>query len=476
MKNRPLATQFRIMLTLIVLSSILASLITYIVAAVLFMRALNTNKVYPENYYEKQIPHIERAVREAKASVLSASYEAELRKRMQGEEFFYQVVDSQNNILYGTYKDKIFETGEQMLQRFNTTFLISGYYVYAVPVMDEDQKIAGAVSFIYKLSLSAANRRKTWTSIAIIAALLSPFLYLIIFTVLFSNIFAKKITYPLKILVDGSHQIKKKNLDFEINYHSDNELGELCTAFSEMKEELQKSLSAQWRLEQERVEMVEALAHDLKSPLSIIKVYAEALSDDTQVDDEQRQYLSVIEENIEKSVSLVQQMQYTTDLDNSSVSVVHQHVDLKGFLGRKACGYALQAKQKGIEVTLSVADSIPVPVFTDIDKVERILDNIMENSLQYTPAGGRIDIAVKSDERYLYYSICDTGMGFSAKDMEKAFEKFYRGDEARQTKGGHSGLGLHIVKQLAELLGGDVKIKNAAGGGACVLFYTARSD
>ncbi len=58
-----------------------------------------------------------------------------------------------------------------------------------------------------------------------------------------------------------------------------------------MKEELQKSLSAQWRLEQERVEMVEALAHDLKSPISIIKVYAEALSDDTQVDDEQRQYL-----------------------------------------------------------------------------------------------------------------------------------------------------------------------------------------
>ena len=105
-------------------------------------------------------------------------------------------------------------------------------------------------------------------------------------------------------------------------------------------------------------------------------------------------------------------------------------------------------------MTLSVADSIPVPVLTDIDKVERILDNIVENSLQYTPAGGRIDIAVKSDERYLYYSICDTGMGFSAKDMEKAFEKFYRGDEARQTKGGHSGLGLHIVKQLAELLGG----------------------
>ena len=98
------------------------------------------------------------------------------------------------------------------------------------------------------------------------------------------------------------------------------------------------------------------------------------------------------------------------------------------------------------------------------------------DSVQTPVSYTHLDVYKRQDERYLYYSICDTGMGFSAKDMEKAFEKFYRGDEARQTKGGHSGLGLHIVKQLAELLGGDVKIKNAAGGGACVLFYTARSD
>ena len=475
MKNRPLATQFRIMLSLIILSSIIATLITYIVVAVLFLNAINSNSVYPENYYEQQIPEIEKAVREAKSSVLSASYEAELRQMMQGEEFFYQVADNKNHILYGTYKDKIFETEEQMLHRFNTTFKISEYYVYAVPVIDGEGKIEGAVSLVYKLSFASANKRKAWINVAINIALLSPFLYIIIFTILFSNRFARNISAPLKSLVEGSQQIKEKNLDFEIDYHADNELGELCTAFSEMKEELKKSLSAQWKLEQERVEMVEALAHDLKSPLSIIKVYSEALADDTDVDEEQRQYLTVIEENIEKSVSLVQQMQYTSDLDNSSVSVVSLPVDLREFLKRKACEYTLQAKQEGVEVLLSVQDNIPTPVFTDIDKLERILDNIVTNSLQYTPAGGRIDISAKADEKYVYYTVCDTGTGFSAKDMEKAFERFYRGDEARQSKGGHSGLGLYIVKQLAVLLGGDVKIENGREGGACVMFYMRHS-
>lgn len=149
------------------------------------------------------------------------------------------------------------------------------------------------------------------------------------------------------------------------------------------------------------MEIVEALAHDLKSPLLIIKAYSEALYDDTNVDEEQRQYLAVIEENVEKSVSLVQQM-------------------------------------------------------------------------QYTPNEGSIEIIVTSADSRIYYSVCYNGTGFSPKDIEKAFDRFYRADEARQTQGGHSGLGLYIVKQLIELLGGSIQIKNLETGGACVEFWHNR--
>ena len=101
----------------------------------------------------------------------------------------------------------------------------------------------------------------------------------------------------------------------------------------------------------------------------------------------------------------------------------------------------------------------------------RILDNVISNSLQYTPQGGRIDISVKAEKDRLRYIVCDTGSGFAPKDLKKALDKFYRGDESRQSKGGHSGLGLYIAAQLAGQLGGSVEIGNTKAGGACVTFW-----
>lgn len=223
-------------------------------------------------------------------------------------------------------------------------------------------------------------------------------------------------------------------------------------------------------MEQERIEMVEALAHDLKSPLSIIKAYSEAIADDTNVNEEQQYYLSIMEENIEKSISLVQQMQYTSELDNSSISLIKEPVNLKDYLEQKVINYMLQARSENILVTLEIQNKMPTPVILDINKLERILDNIVSNGLQYTPANGKISILVKIENESIYYRICDTGVGFSAKDMEKVFVKFYRGNEARQSKGGHSGLGLYIAKQLIELMGGTITIENSKSGGSCVIF------
>ncbi len=136
-------------------------------------------------------------------------------------------------------------------------------------------------------------------------ALFSPFLYIVGFTRWLSKRFVKNINQPLHLLIDASKKIKEKDLDFEIDYYSDNELGKLCSAFSEMKDELKGSLSAQWKMEQERVEMVEALAHDLKSPLSIILGYTDALIGNNTDDNEKlHRYLTVIRENTEKVLLL----------------------------------------------------------------------------------------------------------------------------------------------------------------------------
>lgn len=470
MKNRSLTVQFRITLVLIVTASLIATLLTYGGAIVLFQHAVHNNKINPQNYYEQQIPKITDYVRGKKSDILSLASEEGLENVIQGTGLSYQVVNENGNILYGTYSDRIFETKEQFYDNLNMTLLIAGNYIRIVPVIDAYGKIQGAVSLAYQLTLSAANNENAWITYAIIFVALSPLFYFIAFIFLFSRMLSKNITRPLQLLKEGSRQIIDKNLDFEIDYHAQNELGELCTAFTEMKDELKKSLSAQWRMEQERVEMVEALAHDLKSPLSVIKAYAEALTDDTKVNEEQQQYLDVIEENIEKSVSLVRQMQYTSDLESSAVPLNLVPVNLSEFMERKVHDYEFQAERKEITIRLNLRGDIPNSFLTDPGKLERILDNILANSLRYTPTGGQIWIAVKAENQYISYEIRDSGTGFSTEDMQRVFEKFYRGDKARQTKDGHSGLGLYITRQLVELLGGTIKVCNLNSGGACVVF------
>lgn len=471
MKNQSLITQFRHTFIFIIIASIVATVITYVFALYLYIHSLNKD-IYPPNYYERQVPRIEKYINEKNIALLSQSNEEGLKRTIRGDDMLYQVVDNNGNILYGTNPKKLFKTKEELFNNFINKTVRKGGYIHTVPIKGDNGKIEGAVILFYQVKITFANIRGRFVFAVIIMALFSPFLYIVGFTRWLSKRFVKNINQPLHLLIDASKKIKEKDLDFEIDYYSDNELGKLCSAFSEMKDELKGSLSAQWKMEQERVEMVEALAHDLKSPLSIILGYTDALIGNNTDDNEKlHRYLTVIRENTEKSAALVQKMQYTSDLEKSNIQLNLVPINLSEFLRQKVQDYELQAHQKEVELILKMQGNIQSPIQIDVDRLTRIFDNIISNSLQYTPSGGNISITVKDEKNCISYEICDSGRGFSSKDLKKALDKFYRGDEARQTKGGHSGLGLYIVKQLVEQLGGSVKIENSKSGGACVKFW-----
>ena len=471
MKNQSLITQFRHTFIFIIIASIVATVITYVFALYLYIHSLNKD-IYPPNYYERQVPRIEKYINEKNITLLSQSNEEGLKRTIRGDDMLYQVVDNNGNILYGTNPKKLFKTKEELFNNFINKTVRKGGYIHTVPIKGDNGKIEGAVILFYQVKITFANIRGRFVFAVIIMALFSPFLYIVGFTRWLSKRFVKNINQPLHLLIDASKKIKEKDLDFEIDYYSDNELGKLCSAFSEMKDELKGSLSAQWKMEQERVEMVEALAHDLKSPLSIILGYTDALIGNNTDDNEKlHRYLTVIRENTEKSAALVQKMQYTSDLEKSNIQLNLVPINLPEFLRQKVQDYELQAHQKEVELILKMQGNIQSPIQIDVDRLTRIFDNIISNSLQYTPSGGNISITVKDEKNCISYEICDSGRGFSSKDLKKALDKFYRGDEARQTKGGQSGLGLYIVKQLVEQLGGSVKIENSKSGGACVKFW-----
>lgn len=471
MKKRTLAYQFRHTFIKTIAASITASILTMALFGVLFVLSLNRD-IYPANYYERQISGIVSFVRENNATLLRPASQKNLDSVIEGDGILYQVVDAEGDFIYGTLAEKPYTSKDELFTSFvNQTQVRSGYYIQTVPIM-RDNETKGAVLLAYHFKTTFANFRGRIIFSLFIISLFSPFLYIIVFMLWFSKQFAREINEPLQLLSDASQKIKEKDLDFTIEYHADNELGKLFAAFSEMQEELKKSLTNQWKMEQERIEMVAALAHDLKSPLSLILAYSDALVEDYHDGSEElKEYLAVIQENAEKSASLVRQMQYTSEIENKGAELHPAIINLRGFLEQKVQFFGLQARQKAIELTLHIHKNVPSYVQIDSKSLTRILDNLVSNSLQYTPAGGRVLLKVNVEKGQLYYTISDTGCGFSARDLKRAFDKFYRGDEARQTSGGHSGLGLYIVKQLVEQINGTVQIKNTLAGGACVVFY-----
>ena len=116
--------------------------------------------------------------------------------------------------------------------------------------------------------------------------------------------------------------------------------------------------------------------------------------------------------------------------------------------------YKLKANQKKASVGLCVSTDVPV-INVDVERLERILDNVVSNSIQYIDFGGKVEVSARFENDKIIYSVIDDGVGFDKEDIDKAFDKFYRGDKARQ--GVHSVLGLYISKQLCEILGGEIK-------------------
>lgn len=303
--------------------------------------------------------------------------------------------------------------------------------------------------------------------IFLVLAAVSPVLWLLVFSWRYSRRFATEIRVPLAELGEAAGKISRRDLDFTLDYDEDNELGDLCHAFDEMQENLSSSLTREWQLEQQRHDMVAALAHDLKTPLSVIRAYSEALVDDTALDSEQRGYVDVITTNVDRSATLIQRIQNVSLLEQAAQPMLAT-CDVRAFLEAQALSARARAQQQGVTVALDLAPNLATCYVIDEEALTRIVDNLVGNSFAVLKSGGTVTLAMHQEDKMLVLSVRDDGPGFTAQDLRQATEQFYRGDAARSTRGGHAGLGLFIVQTLAAQQGGSVELSNNTTGGACV--------
>lgn len=222
------------------------------------------------------------------------------------------------------------------------------------------------------------------------------------------------------------------------------------------------------KLDNMRKEFVADVSHELKTPITSIKGYSETLLDGDCDKETEKHFLHVIDDNADRMEKLVQDLLTLSKYDNNRATKKPVEFDL-GELA-KACKekFDIEIKRKNQDVNCFVTADVP-NVYADKDGIERVILNILSNSIKYTPDGGKIDIYVGYVHNDAYVKIKDTGIGIPKNDLERIYERFYRVDKARSRQLGGTGLGLSIAKEIIEKNNGSINIKSKVNEGTEVV-------
>lgn len=291
------------------------------------------------------------------------------------------------------------------------------------------------------------------------AVVLVALLATVVFTNLYltRNLFAH-IQKPLDALMQGVKRIEDGNLDSPIAYEEQDEFRMACDAVDAMAVRLKKSLTEQQREQQRKQELIAGMSHDLKSPLTTIRAYTEALLEGVAPDEPTRQrYLQTIYARETDLEALVNRL---FELAKLGASEYPMH--LKALPLQETLHHILNTcDHEGISVDCDAV--IDCTVLADRELLQRVLNNLVDNSRKY--GANSLSFGSVCEENTVTLWMEDNGPGVLEEQLPCLFEPFYRGDAARTKPGAGSGLGLAVVKKSMQQMGGNVRAENAPGGG-----------
>jgi signal transduction histidine kinase len=348
---------------------------------------------------------------------------------------------------------------------------------YCAGILGATIGITGSIELLLLIWFVEAKHTASvasYRSLVVLTQLLAfatPVVILIALILYFAWLMGRKVSQPVNELMRAVERIRQQDLDFAINYSAPNELGDLCSAFNELRRELQESLEREWRKQEETRTMIAALSHDLRTPVTIIQGHIEGLAR-TEAGEKRNQrlerYLPVLEASGQRMSRLLNDMLLVSALEQTSFVIQPRPVVLEEELARKASVYTLQAAASGVTLRYSLhtpaGDSSPVML--DLHRVEQVLDNLVENALRYTPANREICLSCTREPHDVVFVLRDGGSGIAPEDLPHVWERFYHG-QASPTGKSHTtnGLGLYICKLLVERQGGTVTLRNHPAGG-----------
>jgi signal transduction histidine kinase len=278
--------------------------------------------------------------------------------------------------------------------------------------------------------------------------------------ILLTFFLSRRILAPVKAITSAARQFGKGDFSQRVDPHVKGEVGELAHSFNNMAENLENN-------EQLRRNMVADIAHELRTPLSNLNGYLEAIRDGVVKPEEST--INTLSEEASSLSRLVDDLQELSLADAGELKLIIQPEDVPELIKETVAALQTKATAKNIKLSAEIPDDIPKAAI-DSHRVKQVLHNLTENAVAHTGKKGRVTISVRHDDNQVYISVADTGEGIPEEDMPFIFERFYRVDKSRTRATGGSGLGLTIVKRLVEAHGGTIEVESEAGKGSTFTF------
>ncbi len=279
---------------------------------------------------------------------------------------------------------------------------------------------------------------------------------------LVSFILTRHIVKPLKQMRKAARSLAMGNFSERIAVKSNDEIGELAHSFNSMT----RSLS---EIEDMRTSFLSDVSHELRTPMTIINGFVDGILDGTIPPEQQEKYLTIVSDETKRLSRLVKDLLEATRIEQNVKKLNKVNFDMNRLVTESAISYEQQFTEKHIEVNL-LLDEKECFAYADKDSIKRVLINLIDNAIKFTPNGGKIVISTSLSEKKVKIGVENTGRGIPKEDLDHIWERFYKSDKSRSVDKKGVGLGLHIIKTIISQHNGTVEAESEEGSFARFTF------
>ncbi len=275
-------------------------------------------------------------------------------------------------------------------------------------------------------------------------------------TLIVGLLLSRRISRPLVDLTAATRAVAAGDLSVRVPIHYHGEVRELAVAFNAMAEELA-------RADEMRRNLTADVAHELRTPLSVIRGKLEGVLDG--VYPATPEHLDPVLEETDLLTHLVEDLRLLALAEAGQLALEKRAMDVCDLLRDAQVNFSPQASDRGVTLALDLPSESP-KVMADWRRLVQVLSNLLTNALRHTPEGGCVTLSAAADKGMIEVTVADTGTGIPPADLPYIFERFWRGEKSRSRAGGGAGLGLAIARQLAEMHGGTISVESTPGQGS----------